>query len=111
MATCTGVGSRAKYWATERTMEFSGLPAVFCPNWQAVKRKMCPEMEMPDISLSQPPRQVSASVRAAADDVPVDPRDRAVSSDDGSFAEAQGTAAAGKDGEVVCILKVATRSR
>ena len=59
VATCTGSERRAKYRATDMTRELRGLPAVFWPNWQAVNRKTCPEMERPDMSLSHPPKHVS----------------------------------------------------
>ena len=60
-ATSTGVGRRAKYRATERTIAPSGLPAVFCPNRHMANRKMCPSIIMPLMSLSQNPLQVEGS--------------------------------------------------
>ncbi len=49
-----------------------------------------------------------AGVGTAANDVPINPGDRAVARDDGSFAGAQSlcAAAAGEDGEVVRVLEI-----
>ena len=100
-ATWTGVGKRAKKRATDMTRQFSGLPLL-------------PELaggEAEDVTGDgQPGHVLVAAAQArgwvAADDVAVDPGDRAVALNDRPFAWAELPPAAGEYGEVVCVLEV-----